>query len=73
MITSTMTASKPEEIQFTMRITMSLAEWSLLRGQLETTKQDWLPPVSDLKAQIIGLELKAQQAFFPAPEKETKP
>jgi hypothetical protein len=50
---------KPEEIEYTVTITMSAKEWERLRGQLETA---W--PASELSYAIDDLLAQARKIYW---------
>ncbi len=65
-----MAVERPSEVLFTMRITMSLADWVALREQLGTSQQSTTFPACHLQAEIRELALKAHQSFVTSEEPE---
>jgi len=50
----------PKEIECTMKITMKVGDWEILRDQLESK---W--PSSDLYMQITSILVDARKIFYP--------
>jgi hypothetical protein len=62
-----MQAEKPDEIRFSLAITMSLKEWRLLRGQLQGESH----PAWTIRRQIAEAVTRAETAWWRISEPET--
>lgn len=58
--------TKPDEIEFTLVVTMSLKHWKELRDAI---KEQW--PGWDFRSKITDMILLADKAFVPAPPEQT--
>lgn len=56
---------KPEDIVYTMIVTMSAKNWEKLRDQLDTVKEFSSYPASDLRRNIDDLLGQARKIFWP--------
>jgi hypothetical protein len=59
-VKSELSVTNPNEIEFTLTITMTLEEWRKLRDELG---HRW--PASDLASDIGDMIIKANQSFTP--------
>lgn len=65
---TSMRVEKPDDINFTLTITMPLAHWIALRNDL---KAGW--PTTDLSLAINNLVYKAREVFRPDPTPDQPP
>lgn len=57
---------KPEEIEYTMTITMSAKQWERLADQLQEAKTSYIYPASSLVQSIRDLLGQARKIYWPA-------
>jgi len=61
-------ANKPNNIEFTLQITMTLEKWRALQATLTSTWPAW-----ELSSKITQMVMQAEEAFEPFPEDEASP
>jgi hypothetical protein len=59
-MTAKLQTTNPDEIEFTLTLTMPLRDWRRLQGQLQTDFPSW-----QLSAEITGMVIQAQKVFYP--------
>lgn len=60
--------ARPEDIEFTAHVTMTLSEWRKLSEQLKSRKEPWLWPACDLIDGIRDVVAQAEREFEPPPK-----
>lgn len=65
-----MEVTKPDSVDVTMTITMSLEAWKRLKGQLDESKMSQGYPMWDLRDQIRSLVGKVEKEFYPDEPKQ---
>lgn len=59
----------PEEIEFTLTVTMSLSEWEMLTKQIWANKAGCVPwPACQFTSEIASMTSQATQKFYPESE-----
>lgn len=64
---------KPEEIEYTMTITMSAKEWEKLAGQLRDSKGGYAYPATNLVRSIYDLLGQARKIYWPTEPADQQP
>ena len=65
----TLKCERPDEIEFTLRVTMTAKSWEKLREQLGKSELQNSHPSWELIAKINDLLGQARKVFYPAPVK----
>ncbi len=56
---------KPDDIEYTLHITMAAKDWEKLREQLQVNPR-WEWPASEMIAQITDMLAQARKIYWPA-------
>ena len=60
----------PDEIRYTLSVTMTIAEWRRFRDHLKSADHNWMSPQADFQRNVTDMIQQIEAVYYPSPENQ---